>query len=165
MPEGYSAPEQRPVDTSKRESELASEIANLTDAIAGGALKSSPAIAQRLAKAEQELASLNAQEPLPRAKKLIPAIADEYRAWVSELETVFPPDGLKIGLVSDRDVARTRAQLKKRLGGHIVVTETASDIRFETEASAEKIALRLASDGGQVFLVAGAGFEPATFGL
>jgi hypothetical protein len=36
--------------------------------------------------------------------------------------------------VTDRDIARARAQLKKRLGGHIVVKETPAEIRFETEA-------------------------------
>ena len=156
---------QKPLATDKREADLTTEIANLTDAVASGALKSSPAIAERLAKAEKELATVVAQKPAPRAAKLIPAIADEYRAWVGELETIMSPNGLKKGLVTDRDIARARAQLKKRLGGHIIVTETDTEIRFETEVGAEEIALRLGSDGGQVFLVAGAGFEPATFGL
>ena len=65
------------------------------------------------------------------------------------------PDGRNRGLVSDRDVARARAQLRKRLGGHIVVTETDKEIRFETEAGAEEMALRMAGSGSQVFMVAG----------
>ena len=146
------------VDTSERGSALTVEIENLTDAIASGGLKSSPALAKRLAKTERELEQLLAQKPALEVAKMIPAIADEYRAWVQELETILSPSGLKRGLVSDRDTARTRAQPKKRLGGHIIVTETENEIRFETEGSAKEIALRLAQVGGQEILVAGAGW-------
>ncbi len=162
--------EQKPVDTAKRESELSGEIENLADAIATGALKSSPALASRLAKAEQELAKLEAAVPAPKAAQMIPKLADEYRAWVNELETILSPDGLKRGLVSDRVIARARAQLRKRLGGNIIVTEMAdeNEIRFVTEAGIDQMALRMAGNGSnesQVIMVAGAGFEPATFGL
>jgi hypothetical protein len=58
--------------------------------------------------------------------------------------------------------ARARAQLKKRLGGHIIVTEAADGIRFRTEASTDEMALRMALDGSQVFMVAGAGLAFAT---
>jgi hypothetical protein len=87
---------------------------------------------------------------------MIPKLADEYRAWVNELETILSPDGLKRGLVSDRDIARARAQLRKRLGGNIIVTEAPDEIRFETEASTDEMALRMAGNGSQVFMVAGA---------
>ena len=161
---------QKPADNSKRIGKLKTEVENLADAIAGGALKSSPILASRLAKAEQELDKLEATGPAPKAAKMIPKLADEYRAWVNELETVLSPDGLKRGLVSDRDIARARAQLRKRLGGNIIVTETAiseeeMEIRFVTEASTDEIALRMTGNGSQVIMVAGAGFEPATFGL
>jgi site-specific DNA recombinase len=157
---------QKPADDSKRIVKLKAEIENLADAIASGALKSSPALASRLAKAEKELATLEAKEPAPKAAQMIPKLADEYRAWVSELETILSPDGLKHGLVSDRDIARARAQLKKRLGGNIIVTEASDEIRFETEASTGEMALRMTGNGhAQVFMVAGAGFEPTTFGL
>ena len=84
---------------------------------------------------------------------------------MNELEAVLSPDGLKRGLVSGRDIDRARAQLRKRLGGNIIVTEASDEIRFETEASTDEMALRMAGNGSQVFFVAGAGFEPATFGL
>ena len=106
-----------------------------------------------------------AQKPAQRAAKLVPAVANEYRTWVRELEIIMSPDGRERGLVSDRDVARARAQLRKHLGGQIVVTETESEVRFQTEVSAEEMALRMVGSGSQVFMVAGAGFEPATFGL
>jgi hypothetical protein len=50
---------------------------------------------------------------------VIPKLADEYRAWVNELETALSPDGLNRGLVSDRDISRARAQLRRRLGDNI----------------------------------------------
>ena len=80
---------------------------------------------------------------------------------MNELEAVLSPDGLKRGLVSDRDIARARAQLRKRLGGNIIVTEASDEIRFETEASTDEMALRMAGNGSQVFMVAGAGFALA----
>ena len=121
-----------------------------------GALKSSPALAARLAKAEQELSRLETTRQAP--KRLIPGIADEYRARVDELEAILSPDGLHRSLVSDRDIAPARAQLRRRLGGNILVVETESEIRFQTEASAGEMALRMAGNGSQVFMVAGACF-------
>jgi hypothetical protein len=44
------------------------------------------------------------------------------------------------------------------LGGAIIVTETEREIRFQTEASTEEMALRMAGSGSQVFMVAGACF-------
>lgn len=58
--------------------------------------------------------------------------------------------------MSDRDIARARAQLRKRLGGNIIVTEASDEIRFETEASIDEMSLRMAGNGSQVFMVAGA---------
>jgi len=147
---------QKPANDSKRIDKLKTEVENLADAIAGGVLKSSPALASRLAKAEKELATLEAAGRAPKAAQMIPKLADEYRAWVNELETILSPDGLKRGLVSDRDIARARAQLRKRLGGNIIVTEVSDEIRFETEASTGEMALRMAGNGSQVFMVAGA---------
>ena len=60
---------QKPANDSKRIDKLKSEIENLADAIAGGALKSSPALASRLAKAEKELATLEAAGRAPKARR------------------------------------------------------------------------------------------------
>jgi hypothetical protein len=98
--------QQKPAATGKRQAQLRSEIANLTDAIAGGALKFSPAIAARLSKAEQELAQLEAAATTPKAAKLLPGFADRYPAVVSDLETILSPEELAAGKVTDRDIAR-----------------------------------------------------------
>jgi hypothetical protein len=112
----------------------------LTDAIAAGALKSSPALAERLARAEQELPAL--EKAATRAGRpvtqLVPWMADEYRGSVSELEAVLSPAGLDSGLVSQRDIARSRAAVRRRLGERIVVRETLDEILFETEAALPK---------------------------
>ena len=70
----------KPADNSKQIGKLKAEIENLADAIAGGALKSSPALALRLAKAEKDLATLEATGPAPKAAQMIPKLADEYQA-------------------------------------------------------------------------------------
>ena len=64
---------------------------------------------------------------------------------MDDLENVLSPDGIYSGLITLRDMARARAQLKKRLGGHIIVKETPGEIRFETEARAAQMALGLVS--------------------
>jgi len=69
-------------------------------------LKSSPALASRLAKAETELAALEAAAPAQKAAQMIPKLADEYRAWVNELETILSPDGLKRGLIGSGHCTR-----------------------------------------------------------
>ena len=144
------------VDT-ERLDVLRTEIGNLADAVAGGALKSSPALGDRLAKAETELQRLDALQRAPTVK-VLPRFADIYREWIDDLENVVSADGLKNGLVTLRDIARARAQLKDRLGGHIVVTEDDEEIRFETEAGREEVAIRLASGESQVCMVAGGRF-------
>ena len=85
-------------------------------------------------------------------------IGAKYRAAVRELETILSPDGLDRGIVSDRDIARARTQIRNYLGGGLIVTETEKEIRFETEASTEEMLLRLTGSGSQAFMVAGAGF-------
>jgi hypothetical protein len=111
----------------------------------------------RAIEAERELAELEADRSTPKPAKVLPAIADAYRAMVNELETVLSPVGLERGTVSDNDIVRARAQLRDYLGD-IVVTETESEIRLQTEASTEEMVLRLAGNGSQVFMVAGASF-------
>jgi DNA invertase Pin-like site-specific DNA recombinase len=145
--------QQKPSDTAKRQKALRREIDNFVNAIAAGTF--SPSLAERLSGPERELAELEADRSKPA--KVLPGIADAYRAMVNELETVLSPAGLERGTVSDNDIARARAQLKGYLGD-IVVMETESEIRFQTETSAEEMALRMAGSGSQVFMVAGARF-------
>ena len=67
-------------------------------------------------------------------------------------------------VLTDRDNARARTVLRD-LMGEIQVVTTPTEIRFETKKGAVEGAFLRAAGGQQTNLVAGAGFEPATFGL
>ena len=88
----------------------------------------SPALCGRLAKAEGELEELVSAQKAPtlNIKQIVPRLAEQYRAKVEDLENVLPEQG-------PRDVARARAQIKKFLGGSIIVKEAPDEIRLETE--------------------------------
>jgi site-specific DNA recombinase len=144
---------EQPVDR-KRLAQLQREIGNLTDAIAAGALRASPAIAARLQSAEAELARIQAVKPAPKVSALPTGIEDRWRAKVANLETV----------LMAHDPARSRTVLHSLIGDVQVIT-TAQEIRFETKKGAVEGAFVRAAGSQQISVVAGAGFEPATFGL
>jgi hypothetical protein len=87
---------------------LHAEIANLTDAIASGALRTSKAVAERLAVAESELERLERQRPIQSAKalKLPGQIEAIYGCLVESLETELR-----------RDVHKARTVLRRIVGG------------------------------------------------
>jgi hypothetical protein len=62
----------------KRIAELRHEVANLTDAIASGMLKSSPALGQRLQAAEGELARLDAAQRMAPAALVVPDVRKRF---------------------------------------------------------------------------------------
>jgi hypothetical protein len=126
---------------------LKSEIANLTDAIATGALRSSPALAARLETAETELVRLQSATAACRGsvEQLLPGLVDEYRALVDDLATS----------LTTVNVARARAEIRK-LVGEIRVDATADEIRLESATGLENALVREAGRS-QVILVAGAG--------
>ncbi len=135
---------------------LQAEVANLVQAIAGGL--NSPAVTSRLAEAEAELTRLQEYvEPSPRASisRLIPRIADEYRGLVARLADT----------IHETDPARGRAVIRELVGeGRVQVDE--QEIRLiSRETGIEEALARAAGAPLQIKLVAGAGFEPATFGL
>ena len=85
--------------------ELEREVDNLVSAIATGALRSSPALAARLAVTETELARL--KEPALNAapiERLLPRVGDRYLAIVREL-----------GKAAERDPQRARPALSEAL--------------------------------------------------
>ena len=133
------------------------EVVNLTDAIANGLLKSSPALAERLQAAERELAKLKATSSQPQmgsVQKMMPRIVDQYRELVDDLAES----------LASVNIDRARAEMRK-LVGDIQVNATPDEIRLEAREGAVEATLLRAAGERQVFMVAGAGFEPATFGL
>ena len=135
--------------------ELEREIGNLADAIASGLLRSSPALAARLAAAEAELERLK-MASRPRAgsvARITPKVGERVLEMVGELEA-------RLG----REPERSRPALIEAIGDRIVMKPDASGRFLWAHYGLEGERL-IASVGMQEIMVAGAGFEPATFGL
>ena len=134
----------------KRIGELRGEIDNLTDAIASGMLKSSPALAQRLQAAEAELARLEAAQRVAPASIMVPDVRKRFLGMVGRLEDVLM-----------RDPERGRESLREVLEGERIKLKPDESRSFLVAEYALGIRALLPADT----VVAGAGFEPATFGL
>ena len=123
----------------------------LVDAIASGALRSSPALAQRLQETEAALARLKARPATATVEQLLPQIAELCRKAI---------DGLEQTLISDP--RRAGADLAEYVGP-IRVTTTADEVRLDTQSShLESVFLAATGTGGphQICVVARARFEP-----
>ena len=84
-------------------------VANLTEALATGALRASPTLAARFEAAERELAQLKAREAqasLPASSALLPDIASRYRRLARDLARS----------LQRTDVDRPRIELGRLLG-------------------------------------------------
>jgi len=85
------------------------EVANLTDAIASGTLRASAALAERLARAEAELAGLRAAPPTPRppnVERLLPQVVERYRGLVDRLESSLAETDLDMARAETADAVR-----------------------------------------------------------
>jgi site-specific DNA recombinase len=138
-----------------RMAELEREIDNLVGAIAGGMMKASPALARRLAAAEEELARLKSaqQARAPVIARVGPRIAERFERMAGELEVRL-----------QRDPERSRTVLIEAIGPQIVLRPDESRRFLWAEYGLEEQRL-VAAVGMPEIMVAGAGFEPATFGL
>jgi 2-hydroxychromene-2-carboxylate isomerase len=81
-------------------------------------------------------------------------LADRYRRIVSSLETELT-----------RDVHKARTLLRQLVGNEISVVPHESGKHLVARIGLDTEALLQAAGGSEIFVVAGAGFEPATFGL
>ncbi len=144
----------------RRISELENVIGNLTDAISTGGL-SSTALATRLTDAEAELATLSFEaEPAlkltGRVTAELPQALGRYQALLKELNAALA-----------KDVDRARGLLQEYFEDGVVRLEP-NKKRAALDAVYRIDGRRLVKSlTGQVTIrmVAGAGFEPATFGL
>ncbi len=146
--------QRRPPSHGKRIAELEQEVGHLVEAVASGLLRRSPTLAARLDAAEAELArlrSLQAATPLPLA---VPNVRGRFLALVDRLDTVLM-----------RDPERGREELRGILGERIVLSPDAKKGHLWAEYSMGCAALLPARAASADLMVAGAGFEPATFGL
>jgi glutamine synthetase adenylyltransferase len=115
---------------------LEREVASLVDAIASGALRSSPALAQRLQATEAALDQLRTQPPAPDVERLLPQLADRCRAAINGLERTL-----------GADLQRARTEVAEHVGS-IQVVATSTEIRLETQKGRLEAAL-LALTGGR----------------
>ena len=134
-------------DSGKRLALLEKEIANLTDAIASGALRTSSALAQRLQAAEAEVARLQAQGSVRRlAAPPVVNVRGRYLEMVKGLDQVLM-----------RDLERGREELRGILGDRIKLQPDRSGRFLRAEYSLGLTAL-LPKDVNAEIMVAGAGF-------
>jgi hypothetical protein len=133
--------------------ELEAQVRNLAEAIAAGALRSSPALASRLAAAETELAAMRVQAVPREVSKLDgvnPRIGDGFRELVEDV-----PNAVK------RDVDRARATVRKYRGNSIRVESDGKTVQFMDQSGRLEAAIMIAAGGAaasQTTVVAGAGF-------
>jgi site-specific DNA recombinase len=138
----------------KRIAELNAEVGNLTEAVASGALRASKALGARLAAAECELERLSSARAASRKVVRMPLPSGErYRRLVANLEAEL-----------NRDVHKARTALRRIVGNEIPVLPHESGKHLVAKIGLDTEAL-MASGASEIFVVAGAGFEPATFGL
>ena len=134
---------------------LRTEISNLTDAVASGILRSSPAIGERLTSAENQLARLlvasAALKGSANVEMIIPRIAQRCEAMVVRLESLLK-----------KDLDRSRAALRDIVGDEIVLQPEGPVLRANYGLESFQM---LAQASGSEIMVAGVGFEPTTFGL
>ena len=129
---------QRPArpDPSARIAELEETVGNLADAIASGALRSSPVIAARLRAAEDELATLRAAPPVSRGpvERMIPDIDAKLRRAAEKLAET----------ISGVDTTRARNAIREFVGT-IQVRADAEKIRFYNAKGHPEVALSRAA--------------------
>ena len=142
-------------DPAPRIAALEQEIGNLADAFAAGLLRSSPALAARLAAAEDELARLQAERKVrPVAGVFVGDIPERIAAIAARLNSALRAGG-----------DRAREGLRSALGDRISLTPDASGRLLWADYSLGLLPLFPGAEGKADLMVAGAGFEPATFGL
>ncbi|MEY4763135.1 MAG: hypothetical protein RLZZ200_2991, partial [Pseudomonadota bacterium] len=139
--------------TAARIRALKTEIGNLTDAIAGGMLRASKAVAERLYAAEEELARLEAPAPPRKVTSIeaVPALLAKYQRLVAELERT-----------AAVDMPRARTALQNVLGDAIGIRQASDGSHLEA-----LVGLEIATQSQQVSslhisVVPRAGVEPAT---
>jgi hypothetical protein len=124
-------------DHAGRIKHLRVKIDNLADAIASGALRSSPTIAAKLAAAEGELERLTAaQAESVRAVDVTPLLADLPARAVRAIEQLE-------ATLSNGDIPKAREEIRKHVGT-VTIEADAREIRIYSEQNVSAVLLRIA---------------------
>ena len=157
----------RKKDTAKQQRELTKverEIANMVGFVKAGNI--TPTLSDELRKAEAEkerlAAELSADVPaIDDVEEIFADVLDRYGAMAFNLETF-----------AARDVTKARNMIKALVGGHITLRPTGrgglkAELRGDYGGLIQLVAEHPGTRAGasKVRMVAGAGFEPATFRL
>ena len=130
---------------------LEGEIANMVSAIGEGLI--SPALRQRLQAAEAELERLKTIPKPVSVELLLPRLPEIIRTHVRELERL-----------AQREPVRARAAVRQALEADTITIRPAEAGRGVV-AEFGLVRVQLMTGTSSESVVAGAGFEPATFGL
>jgi hypothetical protein len=136
----------RAPDNRTQIAKLEREVASLVEAVAGGALRASPAIAQRLQEAKAAMARLKVQPVQRSIEQLLPELAERCRSSMENLDRTLA-----------KDPRRARMELTEHVGP-IRVRSTPTEIVLEARQGHMESAF-LAATGTegtrQISLVAG----------
>ncbi len=141
------ASEAKAPDNAARVAQLRAEIGNLTDAIAGGLLRASPALATRLAAAEAELERLSAtRQEAPKADvtQLLADLPARARRSVERLEKT----------LAAGDISRARQEIRDQVG---VVTMEADEREIRLYSEQGHVAAALLRAAGSSASLCGSG--------
>ena len=144
------AHKKRPEKTRARRVELQKEITNLTDAIASGLLRTSPALAERLASAERALEELTPAADTPdleNAAELLPQLMERFRSLAGDL-----------GRLAEHDVVRARTEVERLVGIVSLVPENGVLVAEINRAHVAGALLSATGARLQMDMVAGACF-------
>jgi site-specific DNA recombinase len=146
----------RPNPTRGRRQQLEGEVDRLVDAIAKGLL--SPALSARLQAAEKELAALEGADNVIDAKAALALVGPTVEAYRQRIHRL--PETIK----RTPDVARK--VIRDGVGSIVVAPRKDADgSSYLVAKMGLELQPLLAAGGLPIDVVAGAGFEPATFGL
>ena len=139
----------------QRIAELKEQLDNLVSAVAAGGLRQSPAIGRKLAEVEAELGQLQAVRQDTPTPLVVTDVKTRVKAALAAL-----PEYL------ERDPERARAALQRAgLASEIILRPAVDGPYLNAEIGLEIMPMRAAVGDVSELMVAGAGFEPATFGL
>ena len=148
----------------RRTAQLRAEVGNLVEAIAAGGRKASPSLLDRLSAAEIELGQLEAEArarkaaPGAEVTRLLPRVLERFSGLLAE----FPARARR----SPRDIALVRQSLRTLLEDGVIRIEAEEGSPVAVySVSGRAILKAVGAETAFDSVVAGAGFEPATFGL
>lgn len=120
----------QPKPSAAQRRKLESEISNLADAIAGGVLRASPALAARLRTAEEQLQRLEAAPQPAAVERLIPDLEARYKRLAGNLRET----------LASRDPNRARHEMSRYLG-RVKVVPTPKTVEFYSEQGRPEAAM------------------------